>query len=201
MWEQLRPALVVFAALTGLTGIVYPSAVTVVAQVAFHHQANGSLIRRGNRTVASALIGQAFTQPEYFWGRLSATAPIPYNAAASGGSNYGPRHPALQAAAQARIDALRQYDGPPADLPVDLVTSSASGLDPQISPAAADCQVTRVARFRGWPEDEVRRLVRQHTERRTWGLLGEPRVNVLQLNLALDARQLNESVNQSLSSR
>lgn len=189
MWEQLRPALVVFAALTGLTGIVYPSAVTMIAQGAFGRQANGSVMHEGGRAVGSELIGQAFTKPEYFWGRLSATAPVPYNAAASSGSNYGPLHPALQAAAQARIEALRRYGGRPADVPVDLVTSSASGLDPQISPAAAEYQVARVAQYRGWTADEVRRLVRQHTAGRTWGLLGEPRVNVLQLNLALDARQ------------
>jgi len=201
MREQLRPALVVLAALTGLTGIVYPSAITAIAQVTFRHQATGSLLHDGDRTVGSELIGQAFTKPEYFWGRLSATAPIPYNAAASSGSNYGPLHPALQAAAQARIEALRQYGGPTADLPVDLVTSSASGLDPQISPAAAECQVARVARFRGCREDEVRWSVRQHTQRRTWRCLGEPRVNVLQLNLALDARHVDKSVNKSLSNR
>jgi K+-transporting ATPase ATPase C chain len=189
MREQIRPALVVFVALTGLTGIVYPCVVTAVAQLAFHHQANGSLIYSGARAVGSEAIGQAFTQPEYFWGRLSATSPFAYNAAASSGSNYGPLHPALQAAAQARIEALRQAGSPVAPPPVDLVTSSASGLDPHISPAAAEFQVARVARFRGWPADEVRQIVRQHTQHRTWGLLGEPRVNVLEVNLAMDARQ------------
>lgn len=188
MLTQLRAALVVLAALTGLTGIIYPSVVTLVAQVALPYQANGSLMRRGDGMVGSELIGQAFSKPEYFWGRLSATGPIPYNAAASGGSNYGPLHPALQEAVHTRIEALRQYDSRTDDLPVDLVTSSASGLDPHISPAAAECQVARVARFRGWTEVEVRQLVREHTQRRTVGLLGEPRVNVLPLNLALDAR-------------
>lgn len=188
MLTQLRSALVVLAALTGLTGIIYPSVVTLVAQMALPYQANGSLLRRGDRMVGSELIGQAFSKPEYFWGRLSATGPIPYNAAASGGSNYGLLHPALQEAVHTRIEELRQYGSRTDDLPVDLVTSSASGLDPHISPAAAECQVARVARFRGRTEDEVRQLVREHTQRRTVGLLGEPRVNVLPLNLALDAR-------------
>jgi len=201
MRAQLRPALVVLAVLTGLTGIVYPGVVTALAQWGFRHEANGSLIYQEDRPVGSELIGQAFTGRAYFWGRLSATAPCAYNAAASSGSNYGPLHPALQAAALSRIESLRQCGGPTTDLPVDLVTASASGLDPHISPAAAECQVARVARCRGWTTDEVRRLVQQHTQGRTWGLLGEPRVNVLQLNLALDARQVDKHVNKSVSSR
>ncbi len=148
-----------------------------------------ALSTRVPELLVQKLIGQAFTKPEYFWGRLSATSPFPYNAAASSGSNYGPLHPALQAAAQARIEALRRGGSPAAPTPVDLVTSSASGLDPHISPAAAEYQVARVARFRGWPEDEVRQIVREHTQYRTLGLLGESRVNVLEVNLAIDARQ------------
>ncbi len=197
MWQQLRPAVVVLVVLTGLTGIVYPCIVTVFAQLVFHHRANGSLIYLDGRPVGSELIGQDFAKPEYFWGRLSATAPIAYNAAASSGSNYGPLHPGLQAAARARMEALRRSGNRTTDPPVDLVTASASGLDPHISPAAAEYQVTRVARLRGWSEDEVRQVVRQHTQYRTLGLLGEPRVNVLAVNLALDARQAIGSSNAS----
>ncbi len=192
---QLRPAIVSLAVLTLITGVIYPLLVTGIAQVAFPYQANGSLIRDSQGQVrGSALIGQSFDDPKYFWGRLSATGTFPYNSfnadnlTASSGSNYGPLNPALQDAVQARIDALRAAD-PQATLPipVDLVTASASGLDPQISPAAAEYQVRRIAQVRGISEDQVRQLVVQYTEGRDLGVLGEPRVNVLQLNLALDS--------------
>jgi K+-transporting ATPase ATPase C chain len=172
--------------LTVITGVVYPGIVTAFAQLALPRKANGSLVHKGDLTVGSELIGQSFTKPEYFWGRLSATGPFPYNAAASSGSNYGPLNPALQEAAQARIDALRQHGWPTEKVPVDLVTSSGSGLDPHISPAAAEFQVPRVAAARQTQPDRVRQLVQEHTLGRQFGLLGEPRVNVLQLNLALD---------------
>jgi K+-transporting ATPase ATPase C chain len=188
MLTQLRPALVALLIFTMLTGVIYPLVVTGLAQSLFPAQANGSLILRDGQPVGSALIGQPFDAPEYFWGRLSATRPVPYNAAASSGSNYGPLNPALVEAAQVRIDALRAADpGNTALIPVDLVTASASGLDPHISVAAALYQVPRVARARGLSEDQVRALVEAHTEGRQFGFLGEPRVNVLQLNLALDA--------------
>ncbi|WP_295458152.1 potassium-transporting ATPase subunit KdpC [uncultured Thiodictyon sp.] len=184
----LRPAATLLLILTVLTGIAYPFLVTGLAQLAFPDQANGSLIRRDGRPVGSALIGQAFTGPGYFWGRPSATAPTPYNAAASGGSNLGPRNPALRAAVAARVAALRAADpGNTAPVPVDLVTASGSGLDPHISPAAAEYQVARVARVRGLEPARLRALVVQHTQRRQFGMLGEPRVSVLQLNLGLDA--------------
>lgn len=187
-------ALVVF---TLLTGVVYPLAVTGLAQMVFPREANGSLIERDGRVVGSDLIGQSFESPGNFWGRLSATTPAPYTAydaktaAGSTGSNYGPRNPALLDAAKARIDRLRAEDPKnTAPVPVDLVTASASGLDPHISPAAAEYQVPRVARTRGLSEEAVRRLVLAYTEDRTAGFLGEPRVNVLRLNLALgDLRQ------------
>ena len=184
---QLRPALTLFAALSMLTGLVYPLTVTGIAQLAFSERANGSLIVRDGKAVGSELIGQAFSDPGHFWSRPSATAPMPYSAANSGGSNLGPSHPALAEAVQARIAALRSADpGNTAPVPVDLVTASASGLDPHISRAAADYQVTRVARARGLPEDRVRELVEGHTERPLLGFIGEPRVHVLRLNLALD---------------
>jgi len=185
--SQLRPALVALVLLTAITGVIYPLAVTGLAQAFFPHQANGSIIMKGERALGSELIGQPFDDPQYFWGRLSATSPFPYNAAASSGSNLGPLNPDLIKMAQARIGALRAAD--PANttpIPVDLVTASASGLDPHISLAAALYQVPRVARARGLGEDQVRSLVMQFTEGRQFGILGEPRVNVLKLNLALD---------------
>ncbi|AFU46253.1 K+-transporting ATPase C [Acidovorax sp. KKS102] len=184
----LRPALTLFVVLSLITGLLYPLLVTGVAQTAFPHQANGSLITQGGKTVGSELIGQSFTEPGHFWGRPSATAPMPYNAAASGGSNQGPTNPALVDAVKARIEALRAADpGNTRPVPVDLVTASASGLDPQISPAAADYQAARVAKSRGLPLAQVQALVQQHTESPWLGLLGEPRVNVLALNLALES--------------
>lgn len=185
---QLRPALVLFALLSLLTGLAYPLAVTGIAQLLFPAQANGSLIVRDARAVGSALIGQAFADPKHFWSRPSATSPMPYNAANSSGSNLGPLNPALADAVKARIEALRAADpGNTAPVPVDLVTTSASGLDPHISRAAADWQVARVARATGLPEAKVRELVERHTEQPLLGFIGEPRVHVLELNLALDA--------------
>ena len=187
MTAQLRPALVTLLLLTLLTGLVYPLAVTGIAQALFPNQANGSLVIQNGQTVGSALIGQNFTDPKYFWGRLSATAPMPYNAAASSGSNLGPLNPALTDAVQARIAALKAADpANTAPIPVDLVTAAASGLDPQISPAADAYQVQRVAAARGLDEAVVRDLVARHTQGRQFGFLGEARVDVLQLNLALD---------------
>jgi potassium-transporting ATPase KdpC subunit len=185
---QLRPALTLFVALSIVTGLAYPLAVTGVAQVAFADAANGSLIVRGGQAVGSGLIGQSFADPKYFWSRPSATGPMPYNAAGSSGSNLGPSNAALVDAVKARIEALRAADpGNTAPVPVDLVTTSASGLDPHISRAAADYQAARVARVRGLPEERVRSLVEQHTEAPMLGFIGEPRVHVLRLNLALDA--------------
>ena len=193
MRAQLRPALVSLGIFTLLTGLIYPLVVTGIAQVALLWQANGSLIVQHGQPVGSALIGQPFDDPKYFWGRLSATSPAPYTAfnadkqTGSSGSNYGPLNPALLEAVQARIKALKDADpSNTAAVPVDLVTASASGLDPHISPAAAAYQGSRVARARGLREDAVRQLVARHTAGRTFGLLGEPRVNVLELNLALD---------------
>lgn len=190
MLKQLRPALITFALLTLITGVVYPLLVTGLAQAVFPHQANGSLIEQDGRLLGSALIGQSFDDPKYFWGRLSATSPNPYNAAASSGSNLGPSNPALVAAVKARIEALQSADpGNHAPIPVDLVTASASGLDPHISVAAAQVQARRVARVRGMGLDQVLALVNHYTEGRQFGFLGEPRVNVLQLNLALDGEK------------
>ena len=193
MRSQLRPALVALGIFTILTGLVYPLVVTGIAQVVFPWQANGSLIVRNGQPVGSALIGQPFDDPKYFWGRLSATSPAGYTAfngdklTGSSGSNYGPLNPALVEAAQARITALQEADpGNKAPIPVDLVTASGSGLDPHMSPAAAAYQVGRVARARGLSEGVVRQVVAQHTAGRTFGILGEPRVHVLALNLALD---------------
>jgi K+-transporting ATPase ATPase C chain len=188
LWNLLRPALALLALLTLLTGVIYPLALTGIAQAIFPGKANGSLIVRDGQAVGSALIGQSFDDPAYFWGRLSATGPEPYNAAASSGSNLGPLNPALLDEVQARIDALRAADpGSTAPIPVDLVTASASGLDPHISPAAALYQVPRVARARDLDERTVQALVDRYTEDRWLGAFGEPRVNVLNLNLALDA--------------
>lgn len=195
MLSQLKTGFLLLLVLTVLTGGIYPLVVTGVARLVFPDQANGSLIIRDGRAVGSELIGQAFDDPKYFWGRLSATGTFPYNAfnaenlTASSGSNYGPLNPALTDAVQGRIDALKAADpGKAVPIPVDLVTASGSGLDPQISPAAAEYQVSRVARERGLSEDVVRQLVLQHTAGRQFGLLGEPTVNVLMLNLALDGR-------------
>ncbi len=194
MTSQLRPALVLFFILTIITGILYPLAVTGIAQVIFPFQANGSLIVQNGQAVGSSLIGQQFDDPKYFWGRLSATGTFPYNAynaqnlTGSSGSNYGPLNPALLKAVQARVDALHAADpGNTALIPVDLVTASGSGLDPDISPASALYQAARVARQRGLSVEAVTALVNQNTEGRQFFIFGEPRVNVLQLNLALDA--------------
>jgi K+-transporting ATPase ATPase C chain len=182
-----RPALVLLFLFTLLTGAIYPAVVTVAAQLLFPSQANGSLIHAGKAVRGSRLIGQSFTDPGHFWSRPSATAPVPYNGAASGGSNQGPLNPALAQGGRARVEALRALEPDnAAPVPVDLVTASASGLDPHISPAAARYQVRRVAAMRGLDVAMVGKLVEQHTEERAWGLLGEPRVNVLELNLALD---------------
>ena len=187
MREQLKPAIMMLIVLTAMTGVIYPLAVTGLAQLFFPEQANGSLIVRNGRVVGSRLIGQYFDKPDYFWGRPSATVPFPYNAAASGGSNLGPTNPALVHAVKARVEALRAADpGNDNPIPVDLVTASGSGLDPHISPAAALYQVKRVARARQRDEGVVSALVARHTEGRQFGVLGERRVNVLLLNLALD---------------
>ena len=188
MKDQIRPALTMLVILTLLTGLAYPLAVTGLAQLFFPDQANGSLIVRDGKVIGSQLIGQYFDKPEYFWPRPSATTPFPYNASASGGSNLGPTNPALIEAVKARVAALRAADpGNELPIPVDLVTASGSGLDPHISPAAALYQLKRVARTRGLDENTVQALVTQHTEGRQFGLLGERRVNVLLLNLALDS--------------
>lgn len=193
--RDLKTGLLLLIGLTVLTGGLYPLVVTGVAQIAFPHQANGSLIVNDGEVLGSQLIGQPFDDPRYFWGRLSATSTYPYNAfdaehlTASSGSNYGPLNPALLDMVQARVDALHAADpGNTAPIPVDLVTASGSGLDPHISVAAALYQVPRVARERGLSEEQVRQLVSRFTQGRYWGILGEPRVNVLELNLALDSR-------------
>jgi potassium-transporting ATPase KdpC subunit len=187
MQNLLRPALSIFIVLTLLTGGLYPLLVTVLGQTLFPAQAAGSLLNKDGKIVGSSLIGQNFSAPKYFWGRLSATAPQPYNAAASSGSNLGPLNPALLANAQTRSAALRAADpANSAALPIDLITASGSGLDPHISPAAAQYQLARVARVRGIDKAVVTELIRQNTAGRQFGILGEPRVNVLALNLALD---------------
>jgi K+-transporting ATPase ATPase C chain len=188
MLPLLRAATATLLLLTLITGVLYPLAITGIAQVLYPHQANGSLILKDGRAIGSDLIGQPFEAPEYFWGRLSATQPFPYNAAASSGSNVGPTNPELLKAVEARIKALHEMDpGNTQPIPVDLVTASGSGLDPHISVAAALYQVPRVARARGLSQEQVRALVEEYTEGRQWGLFGEPRVNVLRLNLALSS--------------
>ncbi len=188
MKTLLRPALCVFVLLTALTGVCYPLVVTGIGKLAFADAAAGSLIYQDGKPVGSALIGQNFSAPQYFWGRPSATGPYPYNAAASSGSNQGPSNPALAQAVRARVQALQAADpGNTLPVPADLVMASASGLDPHISPEAAAYQLARVARARGLGVEQLRALVAQHTEGRQWGLFGEPRVHVLELNLALDA--------------
>lgn len=190
MLKQTRQAFLLLLVFSVLTGIVYPLAVTGLAQVIFPHRANGSLIYQDGKPVGSSLIGQPFTDAKYFWSRPSATSPVPYNAESSGGSNLGPLNSDLAKAVAERIATLKQADpGNRAPIPVDLVTSSASGLDPHISPAAAEYQVGRVAKARGLDPKAVQHLVAKHTEGRTFGLLGEPRVNVVELNLDLDNGQ------------
>jgi K+-transporting ATPase ATPase C chain len=187
---MLRPLLVLFVVLTVLTGFVYPLAVTGIGKAVFPNQVSGSLVMRDGKTVGTSLIGQSFQEPKYFWGRISATAPMPNNAAASGGSNLGPTNPALIDAVRGRIDALKAADpGNSSPIPVDLVTASASGLDPHVSPAAALYQVGRVARARHMDAGKVRDLVLSHVEAPQWGIFGEARVNVLLLNLSLDRAQ------------
>jgi potassium-transporting ATPase KdpC subunit len=187
MSTLIRPAVVLFLILTLLTGIVYPFAVTGLAQILFHDQAAGSLVMVDGKPVGSRVIGQSFSDPKYFWSRPSATAPQPYNALASTGSNQGPLNPALTDAVKARIEALKAADpGNALPIPVDLVTASASGLDPDISVAAAQYQVARVARVRGLAPETLQSLITSRARGRLFGVIGEPRVNVLELNLALD---------------
>ncbi len=185
--RELRPSLTIFLILTLVTGLIYPMIVTGISKMIFPSQANGSLIHNGNHIAGSELVGQSFTDAKYFWGRPSATSPQAYNAAASSGSNQGPTNPALIDAIKGRIEALHTADPDnKLPIPVDLVTASGSGLDPNISPAAAQYQLKRVARVRGLPEEKVRDLVTKHTSDRQLGILGEPRVHVLRLNIELD---------------
>ncbi|MDE1182764.1 potassium-transporting ATPase subunit KdpC [Paraburkholderia sp.] len=187
MMKLIRPILVIFAALSVVTGLGYPAVMTAIGQTAFRHEANGSLLEQDGKPVGSALIGQQFDAPQYFWGRLSATSPMPYNAQASSGSNLGPVNPALSDEIKGRLDALKAAGTDMSKpVPVDLVTSSGSGLDPQISPAAAAYQIERVAKARKLGVNDVQALVDRYTSGRQFGILGEARVNVLQLNLALD---------------
>lgn len=189
MKELVRPAVSLFVLLSIVTGIAYPLAITGIGQAVFPDEAGGSLIVKDGKPVGSALIGQNFTDPKHFWGRPSATGPYPYNASASSGSNQGPLNPALVDAVKGRVDALRAAD--PSNqmpIPADLVTASGSGLDPEISPAAARYQAARVAKARSLSVEKVAALIDEHTEGRQWGLFGKPRVNVLKLNLALDAQ-------------
>ena len=189
MWSQVRPAIVVLVMLTLVTGVAYPLAVTGVAKVVFPRQASGSVIDVNGKAAASELIGQLFTDAKYFWPRPSATSPVPYAGDAGAGSNLATSNPALAEAVKARANAFRAAD-PGNDMPIpdDLLHASASGLDPHVSVAAAEYQVGRVARARGMSEADLRKLVAQHTEGRSLGVLGEPRVNVVRLNLALDGR-------------
>ncbi|MEO8999172.1 MAG: potassium-transporting ATPase subunit KdpC [Rhodanobacter sp.] len=194
MAKLLRQSFMLLLLMTIITGVLYPLAATGLAQLVFPHQANGSLIVQDGKPIGSTLIGQSFTEPKYFWGRPSATSPQPNNAASSSGSNLGPSNPALTDAVKQRIADLRKADPDNrAAVPVDLVTASASGLDPEISPAAAQYQVARVAKRRGLSTDQVQALVNLHTHGRQLGVLGEPRVNVLELNLALDGTQTHGS--------
>lgn len=193
MNNQLRPATIIFLLLTIITGVIYPLTITGIAQIAFPHQANGSIIAIDGKAYGSELIGQQFDHPKYMWGRLSATTPFPYNAfnaenlTGSSGSNYGPLNPSLHEMVQRRVNTLKAVDPKnPLPIPVDLVTASASGLDPHISVAAALYQVSRISKARGLSETTVANLVEKYTEERQFGILGEPRVNVLRLNLALD---------------
>ena len=184
---QLRISVITLVLMMLLTGLAYPIAITGIAQLVFNHQANGSLIEQDGELLGSELIGQPFDDPKYFWGRPSATLPFPYNAAASSGSNLGPTNPILESTVKARVAALRAVDpGNNTPIPVDLVTASASGLDPHISISAANYQISRVALERGLSETQVIQLVQQYTHNRQLGFLGEPRVNILELNLALD---------------
>jgi potassium-transporting ATPase KdpC subunit len=190
MSVMLRPLLVLFILLSVLTGVAYPLLVTAIGRTVFPNQVSGSLVMRDGKAVGSSLIGQSFQEPKYFWGRLSATSPMPNNGASSGGSNLGPTNPALIDAVRGRIDALKAADpGNSAAVPVDLVTASGSGLDPHISPAAALYQAARVARARHMDPAKVRQIVLAHLETPQWWVFGEPRVNVLLLNLALDRAQ------------
>jgi potassium-transporting ATPase KdpC subunit len=187
MMRILRQAAACIVVFTVITGVIYPLIVTGFAQLVFPRQANGSLIINNGKTVGSSLIGQSFSSPKYFWSRPSATSPMPYNAAGSAGSNLGPLNPALAENVKARITQLKAADAASKLLvPVDLVTASGSGLDPDISPAAAEYQVSRVAKTRNIDESEIRKLIAEYTRNRQLGILGEPRVNVLELNLALD---------------
>ena len=187
MQSTIRPALVLFIVLTVICGVLYPAAITGIGQIAFAGQAAGSLVSRDGKLVGSTLIGQSFTSPRYFWGRPSATSPMPNNGTASGGSNLGPTNPALIDTVKGRVETLKAVDpGNTAPIPVDLVTASGSGLDPEISLAAAYYQVPRIARERKLAEEKVRSLIDAHKESRYFGFFGEPRVNVLALNLALD---------------
>jgi K+-transporting ATPase ATPase C chain len=184
---QIKQAILIFIVLSIITGIIYPLFITGIAQVFFRNQANGSLIYQNGKPIGSVLIGQAFNDPKYFWGRISATSPVSFNAASSSGSNLGPTNPALVEAVKARIKALKSADSNSNLIPVDLVTSSASGLDPHISLAAAYYQAPRIARLRGLSQDAIKVLIAKHASGRLFGLIGEPVVNVLELNLALDA--------------
>jgi K+-transporting ATPase ATPase C chain len=187
MKNLFRPLIVIFVVLTAITGLAYPAVMTAFGQAAFHDQANGSLIEQNGKVVGSALIGQQFDAPQYFWGRLSATSPMPYNAQGSSGSNLGPTNPALLDEVKGRLDALKAAGTDMSKpVPVDLVTSSGSGLDPEISPAAAAYQVERVAKARNVAANDVQALVDRYTTGRQFGVFGEARVNVLKLNLALD---------------
>ncbi len=188
MIKHLKPAVILFVILTVLTGVIYPAVVTGLAQLLFSNEANGSLIAGSDgKPTGSSLIGQSFSNPAHFWGRPSATGPFPYHAGASSGSNLGPTNPLLADAVKARIEALKAADPDnKAPVPVDLITASGSGLDPHISPAAADYQINRIAKARNMQAEKLRALVDANTESRQWFFLGEPRVNVLRLNLALD---------------